>query len=536
MYFSRFTPFCTGTTVTSDSSGIDKMSQDGPDPRHPNIARQKHYQEKAFDYINQALNIDEKDLDILQKKEAIDLYKQGIKELEKGVGLYIPVNTGDQVLVRAHRLKEKMMVNLATTRERVDYLTMNLHLNTLSLQSEKSRPSSKVPTRPSVPSSTRPTSLTSDMSRPSSFSSRIPPPTTSISPSVTVPKNNRAAELRVKSTTTNNNRAGRGRQGVKKVSEPSKTARDGLKSACQAIKGVDSKLVETILNEVVPRGMCGVKFGDISGQDKAKEALHEMVVLPSLRPELFTGLRTPARGLLLFGPPGNGKTLLARALAGESCCNLINISSSSLTSKWLGEGEKLVKALFAVAREIQPTIVFIDEIDALLSERRSGEHEAVRRIKTEFLLQFEGMMTGQQERTIVVAATNRPQELDEAALRRFTKRVYVRMPDNNTRRELVKSLLAREGNSHNISDSDIAKIVDKTEGYTCSDITNLARDAALAPIREISTAELATIGAADMRKITVKDFTASAERVRKSLTKEGLADFEKWNQAFGDIS
>ena len=139
MYFSRFTPFCTGTTVTSDSSGIDKMSQDGPDPRHPNIARQKHYQEKAFDYINQALNIDEKDLDILQKKEAIDLYKQGIKELEKGVGLYIPVNAGDQgkengffvsiyclinnagfeispVLVRAHRLKEKMMVNLATTR------------------------------------------------------------------------------------------------------------------------------------------------------------------------------------------------------------------------------------------------------------------------------------------------------------------------------------------------------------------------------------------------------------------------------------
>ena len=147
---------------------------------------------------------------------------------------------------------------------------------------------------------------------------------------------------------------------------------EGIRDVTKLIKGCDSKLVEAIVNEVVPKGATGVRFSDISGQEKAKAALQEMVVLPSLRPDLFTGLRAPARGLLLFGPPGmltsivdknkflvnalpfkgNGKTLLARALAAEASSNLINISSSSLTSKWLGEGEKLVKALFAVARHL----------------------------------------------------------------------------------------------------------------------------------------------------------------------------------------
>ena len=227
-----------------------------------------------------------------------------------------------------------------------------------------------------------------------------------------------------------------------------------------------------------------------------------MVVLPTLRPELFTGLREPAKGLLMFGPPGNGKTLLARALAAEASSNLINISSSSLTSKWLGEGEKLVKALFSVARHIQPTIIFIDEIDALLSERRSGEHEGVRRIKTEFLLQFEGMTTGSGERIVVVAATNRPQELDDAALRRFTKRVYVRMPDVETRTKLITQLLTKQGSP--LTSKEISRVVGMTEGYTCSDITNLARDAALAPVREFSTAQLATIQPQDIRQIQLQ--------------------------------
>jgi spastin len=197
--------------------------------------------------------------------------------------------------------------------------------------------------------------------------------------------------------------------GVTPSTEPQKPA--------VTVKGVEPKLVQIILDEIIEGGQ-KVHFTDIAGQDIAKQALQEMVVLPSVRPELFTGLRTPARGLLLFGPPGNGKTLLARAVATECSATFFSISAATLTSKYVGDGEKLVRALFAVARELQPAIIFIDEVDSLLSERNSGEHEATRRLKTEFLVQFDGLPgNSETDKIVVMAATNRPQELDEAALR-----------------------------------------------------------------------------------------------------------------------
>ncbi|XP_036323458.1 spastin, partial [Rhagoletis pomonella] len=211
------------------------------------------------------------------------------------------------------------------------------------------------------------------------------------------------------------------------------------------VKGVEQKLVQIILDEIVEGG-AKVEWSDIAGQEVAKQALQEMVILPSVRPELFTGLRAPAKGLLLFGPPGNGKTLLARAVATECSATFLNISAASLTSKYVGDGEKLVRALFAVAREMQPSIIFIDEVDSLLSERSSNEHEASRRLKTEFLVEFDGLPGNPEgDRIVVLAATNRPQELDEAALRRFTKRVYVSLPDMDTRELLLSRLLEKQG-------------------------------------------------------------------------------------------
>lgn len=247
------------------------------------------------------------------------------------------------------------------------------------------------------------------------------------------------------------------------------------------------------------------------------------------------GLRAPAKGLLLFGPPGNGKTLLARAVATECSATFLNISAASLTSKYVGDGEKLVRALFAVARDMQPSIIFIDEVDSLLSERSSNEHEASRRLKTEFLVEFDGLPGNPEgDRIVVLAATNRPQELDEAALRRFTKRVYVALPDLETRELLLRRLLQKQGSP---LDTDALKRLAKlTEGYSGSDLTALAKDAALEPIRELDVEQVKCLDISAMRPITENDFHNSLKRIRRSVAPQSLTSYEKWSQEYGDIT
>jgi spastin len=129
-----------------------------------------------------------------------------------------------------------------------------------------------------------------------------------------------------------------------------------------------------------------VKWDDIQGLDEVKKALKETIVLPTLRPDIFKGILSPAKGILLYGPPGNGKTLLAKAIATECNSTFFSCSAVTLTSKWMGEGEKLVRSLFALAYEREPAVIFIDEIDSIMGSRGGNEHEASRRLKTEFLV------------------------------------------------------------------------------------------------------------------------------------------------------
>jgi SpoVK/Ycf46/Vps4 family AAA+-type ATPase len=298
-----------------------------------------------------------------------------------------------------------------------------------------------------------------------------------------------------------------------------------LKSKKKIISKESSILAHQILDEVLV-DKPDVPWNAIVGLDEAKKALYEIVVLPYLRPELFTGLRAPARGVLLFGPPGTGKTMLAKACATESKARFFNISASTLTSKNYGEGEKLVRALFDMARELQPSIIFIDEIDSILSARSDSEHEASRRLKTEFLLQFDGISSGKDDRILLLAASNRPQELDQAALRRLVKRIYIPLPEPKTRKSLLDHLLI--STPHILSYHQLDQLAGQLEGYSSSDITALAREASLGPIRGLGSKLLIT-SQESIRPITYDDFQKAMKMIRPSVSPSYLDEINQWN-------
>lgn len=284
--------------------------------------------------------------------------------------------------------------------------------------------------------------------------------------------------------------------------------------------------------------------------------LQEAVLLPILMPDYFVGIRRPWKGVLMFGPPGTGKTMLAKAIATQGKTTFMNISASSLSSKWRGESEKLVRIMFEMARFYAPTCIFMDEIDAIGSARGgAGEHEASRRVKAEMLVQMDGVQVVSsaganeaQEKdqrgksVMVLAATNRPQDLDEALRRRLEKRVYIPLPNEIGRRALfdinIKGLnLAK--------DMDMEALVKKTDGYSGADLTNVCREAAMMPMRQHlmnGTVDLVDLGTGDVAKIdeqvkdipiTMKDFEEALKNIQKSVSQEYLDEYAKWMADFG---
>ncbi|KAM4687783.1 vacuolar protein sorting-associated protein 4B [Discoglossus pictus] len=248
----------------------------------------------------------------------------------------------------------------------------------------------------------------------------------------------------------------------------------------------EKKKLQSQLQGAIVMEKPNVNWNDVAGLEGAKEALKEAVILPIKFPHLFTGKRTPWRGILLFGPPGTGKSYLAKAVATEANnSTFFSISSSDLVSKWLGESEKLVKNLFQLAREHKPSIIFIDEVDSLCGSRSENESEAARRIKTEFLVQMQGVGVD-NEGILVLGATNIPWVLDSAIRRRFEKRIYIPLPEEHARTDMFKLHLGSTPNS--LHDADYRELGKKTNGYSGADISIIVRDALMQPVRKVQSA------------------------------------------------
>ena len=296
-----------------------------------------------------------------------------------------------------------------------------------------------------------------------------------------------------------------------------------------------SNIRQTVMDDlyVKPGDLQKTKWDEIAGLDNVKQSLQEAAILPLMRPDLFTGLRKP-QNVLLWGAPGTGKTMLVRAVARESKCNLFVCTASSLTSKWMGEAEKLVRALFEMATEMSPSIIFVDEMDALLSSRKSdGEHEASRRLKTEFMVQMDGVKGDDEQKVLVLACTNCPWDVDSAILRRFPKRLLVPLPDKEARTGLIKNLLKKAG-KHSLSSRELQKVVKCTEGFSCSDITAIASEAAFGPLRSLGGMDaIRRASVKDVRPINSEDFDSALEQATKSISLSQLKRYTDWKEQQG---
>ncbi|XP_040385378.1 uncharacterized protein LOC102699647 [Oryza brachyantha] len=324
------------------------------------------------------------------------------------------------------------------------------------------------------------------------------------------------------------------------------------KSLSNALKNVvtKNKFEKDVLSDVISPNDIGVHFEDIGALDNVKDTLKKLVMVPLQRPELFRKgqLRKPVKGILLFGPPGTGKTLLAKAIATEAGANFINISMSSITSRWFGEGEKYVKAVFSLASKISPAVIFIDEIDSMLGRREAeGDRKTMRRIKNEFMVHWDGLRTKDQERVLVLGATNRPYDLDEAVIRRFPRRLMVDFPDALNRKRILNVILSEEELA---PDVDLQSLANMTDGYSGSDLMNLCVTAAQCPVEEIidkeekernlrraeGSPQPPVCGTEDIRPLTMDDFRFAHRMVRSSVSSDSrnIRDLYQWNDQYGE--
>jgi len=258
--------------------------------------------------------------------------------------------------------------------------------------------------------------------------------------------------------------------------------------------------IEEAISEIIVVEKPNVKMKDVAGLAEAKRALREAIILPMKRPDLFKGARNPWRGILLFGAPGTGKTLLARAVATEVDATFFNVSASSIISKWLGESEKLVQQLFETA--------------------------------IEKMTQMDGVTTKKSDRLVVIGATNLPWELDPAFRSRFEKRIYINLPDLPARSKIFE-IHSRGVECDDTVDFNL--IGEMSDGYSGRDIQLICREAVMMPVRELDISGALDDPDIKARAVTLNDFLSSFEKIKPSVAPEELLRHRDWAEEFGSI-
>eukprot|EP00658_Telonema_sp_P-2_P038227 TRINITY_DN27465_c0_g1_i1.p1 TRINITY_DN27465_c0_g1~~TRINITY_DN27465_c0_g1_i1.p1 ORF type:complete len:418 (+),score=104.41 TRINITY_DN27465_c0_g1_i1:53-1306(+) len=300
----------------------------------------------------------------------------------------------------------------------------------------------------------------------------------------------------------------------------------------------DPKMVAMIESDMIESA--GVGWDAIARLEEAKRLLKEAVVLPLLMPDMFTGIREPWKGVLLHGPPGTGKTLLAKAVATECKTTFFNCSAASLVSKYHGESEKMVKTLFGLARHHAPSVVFFDEIDALMTSR-GGAHEsdATRRLKVEMLQQMDGIgcQPEQGALVMVLATTNKPWDLDEALRRRLEKRIYIPLPDADGRIAGFQLHLKDTALSPEV---DIELLAELSDGHSGADIRLVCREAAMMPMRRMlaqnsDPSEIARLKREGKLDVTIQmqDLVDAIKSTNPSVDQGSLQAYQDWQAEFG---
>ncbi|XP_035005841.1 fidgetin [Hippoglossus stenolepis] len=318
---------------------------------------------------------------------------------------------------------------------------------------------------------------------------------------------------------------------------PTSSSSSSSRHAEEQLKNSDPHLLDMVTSEIVQQGP-PVDWCDIAGLELVKATLKEEVLWPILRPDMFSSLGPTPRCLLLFGPRGSGRTLLGRCLASQLGAPFLQLSGSTLATKWLADGEKIIRASFLVARCRQPSVLFISEVDMLLSAHLS-EESPINRLKGELLGQLDSLLMGSGEdgsnQVLVVCSTSRPQDMDEGLRRYFARRVLVPLPDSAARHQIVTQLLAQSQHKYCLSEEELALLVQRTEGFSGLDLARLCQEA-LVGLLHVSAQGMDMTGMmsrGQIRPLTYQDFESVFCKFQASISQKEIDTYTEWNKMFG---